>query len=101
MKSIVDVMPKHFSDFGDVSVVEFQAFCEILRQHWPRANVLLSVGDGLDQRMTRRECYALLDDDDALKIYMRVLSGKLLDGSTGLTWLALAWRRVQRTTRHA
>ena len=45
--------------------------------------------------------HALLDDDDALKLYMRVLSGKLLDGSTGLTWLALAWRRASRFMRHA
>lgn len=100
MKSIIDVMPKHMSDFGDVSVIEFQAFCEILRQHWPRASVLLPIGDGLDKAMARRECYALLDDDDALKIYMGVLSGKLLDSSTGLTWLALAWRRASRFMRH-
>lgn len=101
MKSIVDVMPKHMSDFGDVSVIEFQAFCEILRQHWPRTNVLLPVSDGPDQTMMRRKCYAILDDDDALKIYMSVLSGKLLDDSTGLTWLALAWRRASRFMRHA
>lgn len=93
MRLLHEMLPPHHTDLGDVTVVEFQAFREIFRQHWPRADVMLCTPDGTQ---IRRVVMATVDDAEAARLYRSVLSGHLVDGETGLTWLALADRRVQR-----
>lgn len=94
MRLFAEMLPRHNTDLGDrVSVVDWQAFCEVLRQHWPRALVI----DG-EQRC---DIFAPLDDADALRVYKGVFSGALRHEETGLTWLQLADRRARRTEKHS
>lgn len=94
MRLFAEMLPRHNTDLGDgTDVVDWQAFCEVLRQHWPRV-VTKHVG------LLANEVFAPLDDHDALTVYKGVVSGALLHDS-GLTWLQLSERRKRRTEKHS